>query len=99
MKLLLVTLFLSSNLLSINVDTIEYKQLENIHRIQDNYIELLWLYMLEKYGHIRAVKLYTKIITKVLWLQSVIYQIDSIIRLNDDKQHVDALLKTILQLT
>ncbi|CAM4934434.1 unnamed protein product [Rotaria socialis] len=98
-KLFLIILFLTTNLLTTNFDTVGYKQLGYIHRIQSAYTQLLWLYMIEKYGEKRAVILYTRIITTFLHLQTVINRIDSIIRLNKDTQYLDSLMKSILQLT
>ncbi|CAF2767815.1 unnamed protein product [Rotaria sp. Silwood2] len=99
MKLLLITLFFTTNLLSTNNDTVEYKQLGYIKGIQASYAELLWLYMIEKYGKEKTVNLFTKFITRFVHLQTMIEQIDSIIRLNNDMQYVDSLMKVILQLT
>ncbi|CAF0912755.1 unnamed protein product [Rotaria sp. Silwood1] len=98
-KLFLITLFLTTNLLTTHSDTMEYKQIEYIKGVQSNYIELLWSYMIEKYGKQNAVNLFTKFITKFINLQKTIDQIDSIIRLNNDIQYVDSLIKVILQLT
>jgi hypothetical protein len=98
-KLLIITLFFTTtNSQSANFEAIEYKQLEFIQQIQSSYVELLWIYMIEKCGEINARNLFTNIIMKFLHLQTIIDQIDSIIRLNNDIQHVDILLKSILQL-
>ncbi|CAF3530607.1 unnamed protein product [Rotaria sordida] len=98
-KLLLIILFFTTNLLSTNSDTVEYKQSKYIRGIQSSYIELLWLYMIKKYGQERAVNLFTQFITRFIYLQTKIAQIDSIIRLNNDMQYIDSLMKVILQLT
>jgi len=98
-KLLIIALFFTTNFQSKNIETIEYKQLEYIKRIQSSYIELLWLYMIEKYGDDTARNLFINIITKFIHLQKMIDQIDSIIRLNNDIPHLDVLMKSILQLT
>jgi hypothetical protein len=98
-KLLLITLFFTTNSPSKNTDIFVYKQHEYIKRIQSSYIELLWLYMNEKCGEIQAINFLTTIVTKFLHLQTMIDQIDSIIRLNGDAQYLDSLMKTILQLT
>ncbi|CAF1009630.1 unnamed protein product [Adineta steineri] len=98
-KLLTITLFFTTNSQAIDIDTTEYKQLEHIKRVQSSYIELLWLYMYGKYGEVKAIKLFSKIITKVLHLQFIMDRIDTVIRLNNDIQYLDSLMKTILQLT
>ncbi|CAF0872999.1 unnamed protein product [Adineta ricciae] len=98
-KLFTVILFFTTNTQTTNIDTSEYKQLDYIKRIQTNYVELLWLYMVEKFGENQARNLYMNMIVKYLHLQDMIEQINTIIRLNDDVQFLDGLLKTILQLT
>jgi hypothetical protein len=98
-KLLIIILFFSINSQSKNDDIIEYKQFEYIKRIQSSYIELLWLYMIEKYGENKARNLLTNIIMKFIHLQTIIDRIDSIVRLNNDIQYLDLLMKSILQLT
>jgi hypothetical protein len=97
-KLLIITLFFTTNLQTMNFEIIEYKQLEYIKRIQSSYTELLWLYVLEKYGEKQAINIFTKVIIKFIHLQATIAQIDSIVRLNNDIQYIDSLMKTILQL-
>jgi hypothetical protein len=97
-KLLIITLFFATNLQTIKFEIIEYKQLEYIKRIQSSYAELLWLYVLEKYGEKQAINIFTKVIIKFIHLQAMIAQIDSIVRLNNDIQYMDSLMKTILQL-
>jgi hypothetical protein len=97
-KLLIITLFFTTNSQFKNLDTMEYKQLLYIKRIQSSYVELLWLYMVEKCGEDQARNLFTNIITKFIHLQTIIEQIDSIIRLNHDIEHIDVLMKSILQL-
>lgn len=99
-KLLLVILFFTTkNAQVITEESMEFKQLDMIKQIQSSYVELLWLYMIEKCGEIEATILFTRIIMKFLHVQVVIQQIDSIVRLNEDIQHIDALLQSILQLT
>ncbi|CAF0921620.1 unnamed protein product [Adineta ricciae] len=98
-KLFTVILFFTTNIQTTNIDTSEYKQLDYIKRTQTNYVELLWLYMLEKFGENQARTLYMNMILKYLHLQDTIEQINTIIRLNEDVQFLDGLLKTILQLT
>ena len=97
--MLLVTLFFTTNSQSSNTDHVEYKQLEYIKRIQSSYAELLWLYMIEKCGEDNAINIFSKIITKCLHLQTIIDQIDTIIRLNSDIQYLDSLMKVVLLLT
>lgn len=98
-KLLIIILFFTiTNTQSTNFETIDYKQFEFIRYIQSSYVELLWMYMIEQCGEINARKLFTNIIMKFLHLQLAIDRIDSIIRLNNDIQHVDVLLKSVLQL-
>lgn len=96
MKLFLISVFLTRNLQSTDIDTIEYKQLDNIKQIQSNYTELLWLYMIDKYGRQRAISLFLKIIAQFMHLQTITNQIDSVVRLNSDAQHLDSLIKVIL---
>jgi hypothetical protein len=98
-KLLIITLFFTTNSQLINNEIIEYKQIDSIKRIQSSYIELLWLYMIEKYGEDHARNLFVNIIAKFIHLQIMIDQIDSIISLNNDIQYIDVLMKSILQLT
>jgi hypothetical protein len=101
MKLFLIVLFFTTTSLTTRsiYDPPEYKQLDNIKKIQSSYIELLWSYMLEKCGEEHSIHLFTKLITKYLHVQIIIDQIDSIIRMNNDIQNIDSLMKTILQLT
>jgi hypothetical protein len=100
-KLLIVVLFFMTNSLTTKsiYDPGQYQQLKNIKEIQTSYIELLWLYMLEKCGEENAIHLLTRMITKYLHVQIIIDQIDSIIQMNKDIENVDALMKTILHLT
>jgi hypothetical protein len=55
--------------------------------------------MIEKYGENKARNLLTNIIMKFIHLQTIIDRIDSIVRLNNDIQYLDLLMKSILQLT
>jgi len=100
-KLLVIVLFFTTNSLTTRsiYDPGEYKQLNKIKQIQSSYLELLWLYMIEKYGEEDAINLFTKMITKYLYVQTIIDQTDSIIQVNNDVQNVDSLMKTMLQLT
>lgn len=99
-KLLLITLFFTTtNSQSINYEINEYQDIESIKRIQSSYVELLWLYMIEKCGEDKARSLFINIIMKFTHLQTMLDQIDSIIRVNEDIQHIDDLMKSILQLT
>ncbi|CAF5103436.1 unnamed protein product, partial [Rotaria sp. Silwood1] len=100
-KLLVVILFFTANPLTTRsiYDPVQFKQLNNIKQIQSSYTELLWLYMLEKYGEQNAIILFTKMITKYLYLQIVIDGIDSIIRMNNDIDNIDSLMQSFLQLT
>jgi hypothetical protein len=100
-KLLIIVLFFTTNSLTTKsiYDPAKYKQLNNIKQIQSSYVELLWIYMIEKYGEEDAIHLYTKMITKYLNIQIIIDQIDLIIQMNDDRQNIDSLMKTMLQLT
>ncbi|UJR36791.1 hypothetical protein I4U23_029504 [Adineta vaga] len=98
-KLLCITLFFTPNLQYTNIDRIEYKRLEYIKEVQSNYVELLWLYMLEKFGEKQARNLFVNMIMKYLNIQVMIDKINQIIRLNNDIQYIDELMKSILQLT
>ena len=98
-KTFLIILFFTPNSQSINFDSVEYHQIMTIKRIQSSYAELLWLYLMEKWGEVQAIHLFTKVIAAYLRLQIIIDRIDSIIRANDDVQYLDSLMKTILQLT
>ena len=93
MKLLLIILFFKTT------TNIDYQQLQYIKRIQSSYTELLWLYINEKCGELKAIRFLTTMVTKLLHLQTMIDQIDSIVRLNSDIQYLDSLMKTILQLS
>ncbi|CAF1560434.1 unnamed protein product [Rotaria magnacalcarata] len=93
-KVFLIILFFTTNF-----GTVDYKQLGYIQAMQLTYTQLLWLYMIEKYGEKRAVILFTRIMTAFLRLQTVMNQIDFIIRVNKDTQYLDSLMESILQLT
>lgn len=95
-KLLLITLFFTT---TTNEDNNQYHEINSIKCIQTSYTELLWLYMIEKYGEYKASNLFLNLIMKFLHLQTMIYQIDSIIRSNQDIEYIDILMKSILQLT
>ena len=81
------------------IDPAVYIKPNNIKQMQSSYTELLWLYMLEKWGEQDAIHLFTKMITKYLFVQTTIDQIDAIIEENSDIQNIDSLMKTLLQLT
>lgn len=100
-KLLIVVLFFTTNSLTTRAiyDFGEYKHLNLIQRIQQSYLELFWLYMLEKYGEKTTVRLYTRMIMKYLHIQMVIDQMDRVIEMNHDLENLDSLMKTMLQLT
>lgn len=99
-KLLLIVLFFTTkNAQIITKETTNFKELDSIKRTQSSYTELLWLYMIERCGEVQARILFTKIMMKFLHIQLVTEQIDSIVRLNDDIEHIDGLLQSILQLT
>ncbi|CAF4750994.1 unnamed protein product [Rotaria sp. Silwood2] len=100
-KLLMIILFFTTNPLTTRsiYDAAQYKQLDNIKQIQSSYTELLWLYMLEKCGEQNAIILFTRMITKYLYLQIIIDGIDSIIRMNNDIHKIDSLIQSFLQLT
>ncbi len=101
MKLFIAVLFFTTNSLTTRAiyDPGQYKQLNTIKQIQSSYMELLWLYMLERYGEEKAINLFTRMITKYLHVQVVVDETDSIIHVNNDVQNIDALMKTMLQLT
>ncbi|CAF1384303.1 unnamed protein product [Adineta steineri] len=101
LKLYMCCLFFSTNpLTTISLyNPAEYEQLNTIKQIQSSYIELLWLYMLEKCGEENSVHLLTKMVTKYLHVQIIIDQVDSIIRMNDDLQNMDLLMQNMLHLT
>jgi hypothetical protein len=100
-KLFIIVLFFTPNSLTTRAiyDPGQYKQLNTIKQIQSSYLELLWLYMLERYGEEKAIHLFTRMISKYLRLQVVVDQTDSIIHMNNDVENIDALMKTMLQLT
>jgi hypothetical protein len=100
-KLLIIVLFFTTNPLTTKslFDPAAYVQVNNIKRIQSSYIELLWLYMVEKFGQELAIHLITKMVTKYLTIQITIDRIDSIIEKNNDIQNIDSLMKTFLHLT
>jgi len=91
-KLVLIILFFSTN-------SNELKQWNVVQMIQTNYLNLLWTYMLDKYGENQARCLFMNIIMKYLHLQQVIEQIDFVIRSNECIDQLDELLKSVLQLT
>ena len=101
MKLFLIVLFFTTTSLTTTsiYDPGKYKQSNDIKQIQSSYIELLWLYLLEKWGEEHAIQLFTKMITKYLRVQIMIDQVDSIIRMNKDIKNVDSLMQSVLQLT
>ena len=98
-KILLIVLFFTANSQSINSESLKYQQILTIKSIQSSYVELLWLHLTEKWGEVQAIHFYTKVIATYLRLQIIVDRIDSIIRLNDDVQYLDSLMKIILQLT
>jgi hypothetical protein len=100
-KLFIVVLFFTTDALTTKsiYNPGQYKQLDEIKQIQSSYMELLWLYMVDKYGEEDAVHLLTKMITRYLHVQMTIDQVDSIIEVNNDIQNVDSLMQTMLQLT
>lgn len=98
-KILLIVLFFTANSQPINNESVKYHQIITIKSIQSSYVELLWLHLTEKWGEVRAIHLYTKVIATYLRLQIIVDRIDSIIRVSDDVQYLDSLMKIILQLT
>jgi hypothetical protein len=98
-KILLIVLFFTANSQSIDFEPVKYEQIRTIRSIQSSYVELLWLYLTEKWGEVQAIHLYSKFIAAFLRLQIIVDRLDSIIRLNDDVQHLDSLMKIILRLT
>lgn len=101
LKIFLIILFFIPN--AVTTTSIfqirQYEQSKHIKETQCSYLELLWLYMLERCGERDAIVLYTKMITKYLHIQVVVDQIDSIVRMNTDVDKIDSLMQTILQLT
>jgi hypothetical protein len=99
--LLIAVLFFTTNSLATKsiYDPGQYQQLNNITEIQTSYIELLRLYMLEKCDEENAIHLWTRMITKYLNLQIIYDHLDSIIQMNIDIEHIDALMQTLLHLT
>lgn len=100
-KLFIIVLFFTTNSLTTRTifDTGKYQQLNFIQRIQQSYLELFWLYMLEKYGEKTAIRLYVRMIMKYLHIQVVIDQMDRVIEMNHNVENLDSLMKTMLQLT
>lgn len=100
-KLLVVILFFTPNSLTTRsiYDPCEYKNINHIKQIQASYTELLWLYMIEKHGEENAIHLFTKLITKYLYIQIIIDEVDSIIRANNDIHNINPLMQSMLQLT
>ncbi len=100
-KLFIIVLFYTTGSLTTRAiyDPGQYKQFDAIKKIQSSYMELLWLYMLERYGEEKAVSSFTRMISKYLRVQLVIDQIDSIVHANNDIENLDSLMKTMLQLT
>ena len=100
-KLFILVLFFNTNPLTTTsvYDFKYYQQQHTIHSIQSSYVELLWVFLVEKFGEKQAIHFYSHMITKYLYIQIVMEQIDSIIRMNDRIEYLDALLKTVLQLT
>ncbi|CAF1094574.1 unnamed protein product [Adineta ricciae] len=100
-KIFLIILFFTSDAVTTTsiFQITRYEQSKRIKDIQYSYLELLWLYMLEKFGERDAIILFTKMITKYLHIQVVVDQIDSIVRMNSDVDKIDSLMQTILQLT
>lgn len=100
-KLFIIVLFFTTKPLTTRAiyDPGDYKHLNIIQQIQSSYLELLWLYMVEKYGERTAVNLYVRMITKYLHIQVVIDRMDRVIEMNNDVQNIDSLMKTMLQLT
>ena len=101
MKLFLLVLFFCAQpLTSVSIYNFEdFHAAETIQSIQSSYVELLWIYLLERCGEKQAIQFYTKMISKYLQVQFSIEEIDSIIRSNVDIEYLDPLLKTVLQLT
>ena len=100
-KIFLIILFFTTDAVTTTsiFQITQYEQSKRIKEIQYSYLELLWLYMLERFGERDAIILFTKMITKYLHIQVVVDQIDSIVRMNNDVDKIDSLMQTILQLT
>ncbi|CAF3687739.1 unnamed protein product [Rotaria socialis] len=100
-KLLITVLFFTSSSSTTRsiFDPAQYRELSTIKEIQSSYIELLWVYMIEKFGEKNAIYIFTKMITKYLSVQIVIDQVDTIVRMNNDIQNIDSLMQSFLQLT
>ncbi|UJR09349.1 hypothetical protein I4U23_013592 [Adineta vaga] len=97
---LIISFFTTDSVTTISILQLEhFEELRHIKNIQSSYVNLLWSYMLEKCGEINAILLFTKMITKYLHIQTIVNEMDSIIRVNDDVQKIDGLMQTILQLT
>lgn len=100
-KLLIIVLFFTTTPLTTRAiyDSGDYKQLNNLQEIQTSYLELLWLFLVEKYGEKTAIRVYVRMISKYLHIQVVIDQMDRVIEMNNEVQKMDSLMKTMLQLT
>jgi hypothetical protein len=97
-KLFVLVLFFTRHSF-VNQHPNEYKQMRVIKQIHASYTELLWLYMIDKCGEKHAVQLFTQLITKYLYVQIMMDNIDAIVRLNADVDGLDSLLQTVLDLT
>lgn len=100
-KLFLIILFFTTNSLTTTsiYDPGQYRELNIIRQIQASYTELLWSYLIEKWGKKDAVRIFTKLITKYLHVQTIMDQVDMIVRMNDDTKNIDELMQSFLQLT
>ena len=67
--------------------------------MQASYIELFWLYLVEKWGEQQAVRWATKLLNTYLRLQVPINEIDMHIRSTVHLDALDSVMKVVLQLT
>jgi hypothetical protein len=98
-KLLIVILFFSRDTSTFTNDRATYNEPKAIQNIQTLYIELLWSYMIDKWGERQAIKIYTNMIGKYLGVQIIMNQIDSMVRHDSIIECIDPLLQTVFQLT
>lgn len=99
MKIFLIVLFFDANTRTMSIDSVKYFNSLTIKEIQSSYVELLWLYLLEKRGEIQAVHLLNRLINSYLHSQTSVDEIDSIIRCSDEISQLDSLMKIVFQLS
>ncbi|CAF1390158.1 unnamed protein product [Adineta ricciae] len=78
LKIFLIILFFTTDAVTTTsiYQITQYEQSKRIKEIQYSYLELLWLYMLDRFGERDAIVLFTKMITKYLHIQTSISSIE-----------------------